>query len=223
MEIRQEFILGEDWMIFLLLFSLFIVAFLRFRYPRKVEQVIESIIHTRMARQRMRDDQLFASNFSILLSLNFVLMAGYFIFLLLKHLQSGLIAEYGGHLLWLVMITVILVYFIKSIVTKMGENLMDKNYGSGEYLYNVFLFNKGIGVVMLPINIGFTLISKQLAGVFIWVGLIVICVFVAIRILRGLRIALDNNARILYLILYLCALEVLPTALIVKELAGNVN
>ena len=223
MQVKQDYILAEDWMVFLLLFSLFIVGFLRFSFPRKSEQLTESMLHARIARQRIKDDQLFASNFSIFIFLNYLIMLSYFIFAVFKFFGGDAYNSYGNHLFWITVLGIALVYVVKSIVVKITDVLFDKNYGSGEYLYNVFLFNKGLGVFLLPLNIGLTLVSKQIAVVFIWVGIALAVTFLLIRIFRGLRIAIENNSRILYLILYLCALEVLPTTLIVKELAGNVN
>jgi len=56
--------------------------------------------------------------------------------------------------------------------------------------------------------------------VVITVGAIVLIIFYLMRVVRLLLIFMKRNFSVLYLILYLCALEILPVLIIVKYFTG---
>jgi Domain of unknown function (DUF4271) len=99
-------------------------------------------------------------------------------------------------------------------------NLSDEREVFNEYMvsvYNSYRFSAVIifGVVILLV---YTVILPP--EVFITVGAIVLIIFYLIRVVRLFLIFMKRNFSVLYLILYLCALEILPVLIIVKYFTG---
>jgi hypothetical protein len=91
-----------------------------------------------------------------------------------------------------------------------------------EYLmtiYNSYRFGAVILFFLLVLLLYTTLLAPQ---VYFTGGIIVFTVFYLYRILRLLLIFMKRNVSILYLILYLCALEILPVLILLKYFTGHV-
>ncbi|NND76672.1 MAG: DUF4271 domain-containing protein [Flavobacteriales bacterium] len=218
MQLRAEYTLGEDWMIGLFALVLAIVAFVKFRHSKKLNKLFDAFQNPRMVRQLMREEQVFANSASVLLDVNFWLMLSLFMFFLLKRFSELLYDSFGIHLMWMLMLGILAIYLVKFISGLVMGSLFDKSYGIGEYLYNVYIFNKALGLVLIPVNMALALFPLRYSVLFLVVAIVIIALLLTFRTIRGLRIGKDNNAKDLYLFLYLCALEFLPLALIVKEL-----
>ena len=99
-------------------------------------------------------------------------------------------------------------------------NLSGESDVFNEYLiivYQSYRFSSVVlfGVVILVI---YSVLSP--AQVYIVFGVIVLIIFYLYRVIRLLLIFIKRNMSILYLILYLCALEILPVLIIVKYFTG---
>ena len=217
MRLRAEQILAEEWMVALFVVILLIIAYLRYKFPAKQGKMYEAIIHSRMVRQRMREEQLLGSRHSLLLNVIFWIMLSLFIYLVAKyfssagHLTNGLdIMIYAG-------IGIFFIYLIKFLLIQILGRLMDRTYGIYEYLRNVFIFNQVIGIILVPMNIAIALAPKNIALVLIISVLVFYFVMLTVRCIRGLQIGMENHAKSHYLFLYLCMLEILPSAVVIKQ------
>ncbi|MEM7162049.1 MAG: DUF4271 domain-containing protein [Bacteroidota bacterium] len=217
MKIKEAHILAEDWTIFVLLFSLSLLAYIRFKRPLKLQRLGDAIQNTRMVKQIMRDDNLIGNRFSFFMALNFCLMLALSIYFALKVFADGFFEQYNFHLFWIIAIGIFAIYFIKSLLLSIADNLFNKDYGFEEYLRNVFIFNGALGLLLLPLNFLLAFLHIQFAQ---WM-LILIFAFVLLcltfRLYRGLLIGNENHSQSQYLFLYLCTLEILPTAVIIKK------
>ena len=79
-----------------------------------------------------------------------------------------------------------------------------------EYFYNYNIYRKIAGVVLFPLVIINQYIFEELTMYFVYAGILIFAFIYLIHILRGLQIFIKNKVSILYMILYLCALEFLP-------------
>ena len=218
MQIKAEYTLGEDWMIGLFALVLAILAFVKFRHSKRLNKLFDAFQNPRMVRQLMREEQVFANAPSVLLDVNFWLMLSLFIYFLIKRSSETLFDTYGVHLMWITMLCILALYTFKYLVVLILGSFFDKSYGSGEYLYNVYIINKAMGLILLPLNVMIAFFPANTSMFLLVLTIVVITLLLAFRTIRGVRIGMDNNAKGLYLFLYLCALEFLPLAIIVQEL-----
>jgi hypothetical protein len=77
-------------------------------------------------------------------------------------------------------------------------------------------FIQSLGVVLLPFVISLPFLGGELRNIFL-IGLYFLTgVFIILFFFRGFQIVSRKQVPIFFLILYLCAVEILPVALIVK-------
>jgi len=89
-----------------------------------------------------------------------------------------------------------------------------------EYLYNTFIFNKLMGLVVLFLLL-FTVYTRGVAqDVFFWFTLSVVALIFLMRLGRGMIFSFRKDVLIFYMFLYLCALEIAPLVLLYRWLVG---
>ena len=97
-----------------------------------------------------------------------------------------------------------------------GEKDTFREYLLGVYQYYRF---SSLLIFVLIILMSYTTIFP--IKTFFDAGLIVLATFYLIRILRLFMIFIKRNISLFYLILYLCALEILPVLILVKYISGH--
>ena len=89
-----------------------------------------------------------------------------------------------------------------------------------EYLYNINLYNRLLGIVLLPTFLFAFYTKGILRDVVFWTIGGLILVVIIMRIVRGLVFSFKKDISIFYMFLYLCALEIAPLALLYNWLEG---
>jgi len=89
---------------------------------------------------------------------------------------------------------------------------------TGEFLFYVSLYNRILGMLLLPLVISIPFVSSNLTMVLIQCGLVMVVATYLLQMTRGAKIILRNPVSIFYMFLYLCALEILPLVVIYKLL-----
>ena len=114
-----------------------------------------------------------------------------------------------------------LVYLIKFLANYILAFISSNNELSKEYLFNVFVFAQTIGIVIFPLIVCLQF-TKYPAEWFLYPALIICAGFYGLRMFRGFIISTaEQSIGILYIFLYLCALEILPMLVLIKFLLVN--
>jgi hypothetical protein len=132
-------------------------------------------------------------------------------------------ASFSRILVWLIILCVIMISagirYIICIIT--GE--MSGTAGIfREYLFGVYQGYRfgALFLYILILLISYTLFFPANAG--FMAGAAIMAILYLIRVIRLFIIFLNSNISIFYLILYLCALEILPVLIIIKYISGLV-
>jgi len=89
-----------------------------------------------------------------------------------------------------------------------------------EYLYNTFIFNKLMGLVVLSLLLFAVYTRGVVQDVFFWLTLSVVGLIFLMRIMRGMIFSFKKDVLLFYMFLYLCALEIAPLVLLYRWLEG---
>lgn len=118
------------------------------------------------------------------------------------------------------LVAVILAITFRHFVCLAAGNLSGESEAFNEYLINVYQSYRFSSVIVfaLVILLVYTVILPP--KVFFIIGVIVLIVFYLLRVSRLFLIFMKRNISVLYLILYLCALEILPALILVKYFTG---
>jgi Domain of unknown function (DUF4271) len=210
----------SDWMILIVIISATLYATLSAFYGRLFREVKRFLLFRGIGDPIMRDTgTLFIWKSTLLNLISFFNIA----------LFSFCAAEYydifpdriPGFVIWLICFAIIVAgvtsrHIISYLTGKMsnGEEIFD------EYLltyYQSYRF-MGLGLFILTILLSYT--SFLTPKSFLISGFIIAGFFYLMRVLRLFLIFMKRNTSILYLILYLCALEFLPVLVLLKYLTG---
>lgn len=213
---REDPNLYESWMLPILLLILAIVAYVRGAYGRRLSRLFNSLWRIQILRQVMREELVFSHRASILLHFNFVLVAALAIYAWMK--VSGLNAfNMEGFSLYASLSGIIaFVYILKLIVSAILRVVFKDPGIIREYLFEVFLINKAAGILLLPLTLALIILNISKAPGLILVTAVSALLFILFRFIQGLRLSLDYKVSGVYIILYLCTLEILPFVVLAK-------
>ncbi|MGE5420860.1 MAG: DUF4271 domain-containing protein [Chloroflexota bacterium] len=124
---------------------------------------------------------------------------------------------WGGIMFWLISLGIIIIALtLRHLVCIITGNLSGKSDIFNEYLigiYQSYHFSAIILFVLIVLG-SFTVLLPP--KTFVIAGICGIAAMYIIRVTRLLLIFINRNISVFYLILYLCALEILPVAIIIR-------
>ncbi len=202
--------LFEEWMIGVVVFIVVVLAYTRMVYAKRLSRLFNSMVRIQILRQVMREELVFSHRASVLLLINFVLIMALIVYLGGVYFEWSFIGEGGLSKFMLIAAIIAGLYIGKLILSRIMRWLLGDNGIIREYLFELFLINKAAGVVLLPLAICLVFVN---IGKLTWViGLVAFIVagFFLFRIIQGLRLSTSYRVSWVYIILYLCTLEILP-------------
>jgi hypothetical protein len=111
---------------------------------------------------------------------------------------------------------------LRHIICIIIGNISNEEETFREYMIGVYHTYRAGGIVFLLIGLIILYTTFLPSGVWFTAGIILAATLYIIRIIRLFLIFMTRHVSILYLILYLCALEILPVVIIVKYVTGLV-
>ncbi len=113
------------------------------------------------------------------------------------------------------------IFVFKLIINLLIAFVSDSKEAAKESIYTETTFKQLLGIVLFPFTICLFL-SKYPNAWFLYPCMIFIVLFSVIRFFRSfMALATEQNIGIVYILLYFCALEILPLLIIVKFLLTN--
>ncbi len=205
--------LFEPWMLWVVLTGAVLVAFIRVSYPRRLPRLFRGILRMQMLRMIMRDEALFSHRASVALYLNFCLSLALVTYLACKYygILPEVITGFVGYLY--LFAGILVVYLLKVILMRFLGWLYLDHGPLNEYTYGVVLTNNAAGLVLLPLGLVLALTNVGNLPTLLLISGIIFLFFILFRYIRGVGIAMSYRVSGLYIISYLCTLEILPIAL----------
>ena len=198
--------------LFCLLLSLLLVAILNTVYVRKIRTQIEGFVNARYAQQIAREDSTSASLASAMMLFNAMLTTALSVYLAVSQNQN---AEQNNWPLFLSImggIALVILYFM--IMPTLIRFLFHQDRGLTEHRFNFVLIFQVTGLLLIPCTIiaSYSAVAKE---EFVYITLIILALVYVYRLVRGVLIGLTNRISLIYIILYLCTLEILPIVVLV--------
>jgi hypothetical protein len=114
---------------------------------------------------------------------------------------------------------VIGLFTLKIFVLRILGFLFDANKLVREYVSVLYLSYFNAATLFLPVVIAFSLTSNRFAGIYSYIGIVMILGIFVFQFLRaGAKILTNYKFPKVYLIIYLCALEFCPLVILFKVL-----
>ena len=205
---------NPDWLIGVLVLMFLLFATVKLIFNKYLSQLVQSTINystfTRTFRERYFN--LFHASFRLDVIFNMILALFSYQFISLYKINFGLSKSYY---VYLACLGIVIGYFTaKRILYYIIGILTESKHEVQEYLFSITVFNRVLGLFLLPISATIAFIPLSQIEPMLFAGLGIIIIFYLMSLIRGAKIFLKKQFSISYLILYLCTLEFLPLLLI---------
>lgn len=204
----------REWIWIPILIILSFLAFSFKNYRWEIKHYFLSILSDRAFNELHRDESDTTRKAGISLNVFFYFSLALFLFFLIPALQIGIKANFTFYLYLNGLI--ILGLLIKNLTTRTFGFIFKVQDCAKIYNYNALLSNKIVGIILFPFSI-IAIYSTFFSKYSMALSLLFIALIQAFRIIKGLKLALSfSNIPKIYPFLYICSLEILPSAVLLK-------
>ena len=208
----------NSWVIGILVLALIIMAIIRFSFPKYLNKVVNSIFNLQTSNKLFAEKNMRNLRGAIFMNALFFLNGAVFMSLYADNIMN-VTPPFSKLIFFLYCFaTLTLLYLGKTIILKTFGYIFNASKESNEYIHNIFIYNKNLGMLLLPIVTGASFMVQYAVPLLLNTGLFIALIFFIFRIARGIKILFRKHVSIIYMILYLCALEILPLLMIYKLL-----
>lgn len=215
LEMKRE---DKDTLFYFLAGLLLYYALVKVFFRKYVDNIMTLFFRVTMRQQQIRDQMLQTPLASLFLNILYLLSGGMYILFLIRHYgvkvtdNNWLMLAYGAGLL-------LAVYFGKFILLKLAGWIFNISAATDTYIFIVFLVNKIIGILLLPVLVMMAFPYPPLFPVVLTLSYIMLGLFFGYRFIISYK-PIRNEIKVtrFQFFLYLCAFEIAPLLLIYKVL-----
>jgi hypothetical protein len=205
------------WALYIVIFSFLALTLLKMAYTRFMEPILNAVISHKETLHLYSNRNSITQNTFFVLHTLFALNTGLFFFLTLKYFNS--LPDFKEFsLVILFSAAVYFLYQFKYFNLYLLGFFFNQVKAFAEYIHSISIFNKFLGIILIPVMAGMLIVNEHFAIYFIYAGLGFISLLFVVRVIRGAGIILEKGFSVFYLFLYLCALEILPLLIVYKLL-----
>jgi hypothetical protein len=213
---HQSFVYETGSMTFVLLLSMVIVGSLSLFYKRHLQRIVKAIGSFSEAqliyRERNSPLQRASAQMNFLFHTMIAVLLGQWIaFNGIEVLQLGF---------WEIMFALFLgmnaLYVYRFIISRVIGYLFDLKEVFHEFFFHMYLFPKVLGLVLFPVTVLIQYGTGMLQTTLFNLSMGLVALFYLGQTLRSFRVIIKYNVSILFLILYLCAFEIVPVIWVYK-------
>ncbi len=203
---------SQFWMFAVLFCAMLALSWVRVFYERIIRQMLFAVVNNTAANQIVRDENILLERASLLLTIILYLVAAMSLYLLSNKYEilPDTIGT-GFPKFLLILLGVGIAYFLKMVILKLVGLIFRVYKPVTTYIFNLFLINNMLGIILLPIVILVIFLQYDFKVILLQIGIGFSAIAYIFRLGRGVIAA---SGRIgfssLYLFLYLCALEIGP-------------
>ena len=207
----------SDIVFYILIFLIFFLGLVRTSFPRYFDSIFTLSFQATFRQTQTREQM--AQNFfpAFMLNILFVLCGGLFITLFARFDNRTQLPFWQ----FFVYSTAILlfIYLIKYIVISLTGWVFNAKDAAGEYRFVVFLINKLLSVIMIPLLFLIAYADNNIKNIAITIVICLAIFSLSVRYLVSLaRIRKNLSITAFHFFIYLCAVEIMPLLVIYKVL-----
>lgn len=211
--VREKNSFNTDWVTILFVLALILFASIRGSYSKYIGYLFQSLISYSTSFRLFREKNYSISHAAFRLDLIFYFTFSLFLYQVVEVFQLELVND--NLLLFAVSFGVVTGYFILKKMAYYFIGLVFESVSeTSEYLFNLDNFNRTVGIVLFPVVVLINYYPYENPVFVVVAGILMVTVFYAFLLQRGILILLRKQFSIFYLFLYLCTLEFLPLFLI---------
>lgn len=208
----------ETWILLVIILLMLAFGMLKKTFPKHIDSIVESFYSNRMLNQISKEGHLFSS----WPFLFFFILFGFTIAMFLYLSGKYTLLEYDlDGFDWFLGLTalVIGIFSLKILILRILGFLFDLRKMVQEYTSILYLSYFNAALLFLPLMVVFSLTPFRFAGIITYLAIIMVAVIFIVQFIRAGALILSNyQFPKVYLIIYLCALEICPLLILIKAL-----
>ncbi len=206
---------SKDLLFYIIAAIMLFLGILRASFTRYFSNLVRVFLNTSLRQSQLTDQLLQSKLPSLFFNLFFGLISGMYIFLLLNYF--GKTAYRDWNILLFCILAILMIYLVKNAVLHFTGWLTGFRQEAGTYIFIVFLINKIIALILVPIVILMAFSSPRVVQITIIISYFLIGVMLLLRFLRSYSL-LQQKMKVssFHFILYITGIELLPILLIYK-------
>ncbi len=216
-EIPEGIAINNSLFFFVLCGLLFWGAYIRIDFNQRFVLVTRGFVFERYFNQLLKIDKLNKHTSSFFFNLNYILNISFFVLNLLVFF--GFPAQFHFDYYYFILFFTIVIFF-KKIIKDFLSNLIFYRLFRDLKL-NQSLYYQNAGIVLLFINFTYVLSYSVYHSKIILFGLSSMIILFLFKTFREVVLSVKNKISIFYIILYLCALEIIPLLVIYRFLSND--
>ena len=206
----------KNFLFFLMFFAFLVFSTVSIIFKDLLKKVFNAFSNERLLNLLHGEKTVVRMPLLVLFLLIYALNAGVFVLLTIERLV-GINDENYFALLLTSIVAVIVPFFIKYIILKVIGNIFSIQKEVNAYLFTIYIFFIVIGVFLFPVNIFIGYGIDSLKTFLIYFTFFVLALVLIFRLIRGLFIGMRlMSLHIFHFLLYLCAVEIVPSLILVK-------
>lgn len=197
---------------------------LRQRHPAYVRNIFRAFGNVTLSNRQLKEQIQQNSLPGILLDLLFCFSAAFFLYqtMVYMHWDSQIKHFSPALTITVIAVSIGIIYGIRFLLLRMSGWVFQMPEAMNHYSFNIFLFNRILGIILLP----FSIIIAFGAGLWVQiVFLFAIIITIGMYLFRFIRSRQVFSQFLkfskFHFILYLCASEILPIAIIIKLISNR--
>lgn len=203
----------------IILLGFVIVGTIKQQFIKYLSQIYRSLFSANFASLLYRSEQLNSTPGSYRLDLLFFMMAPLYLTATLEHYNITPLSSNFIHCYAIIFAVVALFTLLKTITLKIIGSITVREDIFNEYIFNFRLYNKVLGLTLLLIN-PLLIFSNIDSNVIYISSYIIISIVVIAACYRTLYVLYTKGVSNVYLFLYLCTLEIIPTLITARLVYG---
>lgn len=212
---------GKEFLFYFIGTFIFLVACFKAFYSKYFNNIFRVFFNTSLRQNQITDQLLQAKLPSLIFNIFFVISAGVYAWLLLKHYQ---IIEVDNVYISIALsvLTVGLIYTGKFFALKFVGWISGMSDATDKYIFVIFLINKIIGIILIPFIIMLAFAPPPFFPIVALISFLFLGSFFLLRYLRSYGL-LQNQLRLsrFHFFIYMMCVEIVPF-LILFKLIGKI-
>jgi len=207
-----------DWYFFILLLPVISIAWIKLLYSKFLDNYLSSALSYQIAHKNYSESGIVRKRIGLSLDIIYLISGAMFLLNLFYYYNITLFGISGIRLLAVSLLILLSLIALRLLLMNMVSVLFHVKHCISEFLYHYYLYNKILGLVLIPFLFLIPYTEGFLQDLSFFIAVTAIIVVNLFRVVRIIVFLLKNVIFIFYLILYLCVLEIAPFLIIIKFL-----
>jgi len=202
-----------NWLLLIFMTVILLLIWIRIFYNKFFTILSNSLISYQISAKTFQERNVLLKRVSFVLDIIYLIVLAVFVYecFTFRNLAPMKMVSYN---LFLLLFNIIILYTVtRGLILKLFSTLFKSESIVSEYVHNNFIINKSLGIVLFPVVFAVCYLPESFVSTLLWAGILLLGAGIIFKLFRGYQIIIRKDVLFIYLILYLCTLEILPLLL----------